>query len=251
MFVDASQSSYGAVAYICKGKQSSFVMAKNRVAPLKKMTLPRLELMAATIGARLLKHIQKSLPNTDCYLWSDSQIVLHWLETEKHLPRFVQNRVNEIKDLTGKRLWKYCPTDSNPADLLTRGITAKQYDNNELWHKGPPWINDISSWPTWNPKGSSVLTASIACEIISYNADHSTSGLDITQITKPAFTLGIHRVMNIERYSTYQKLLRVTSYVIRFINNIRQTNKRQGSLTSSEIFQAEKSLPNKFLQRRD
>jgi hypothetical protein len=56
VFVDASQSSYGAVAYICKGKQSSFVMAKNRVAPLRKMTLPRLELMAATIGARLLKH---------------------------------------------------------------------------------------------------------------------------------------------------------------------------------------------------
>ncbi|XP_053373003.1 uncharacterized protein LOC128546473 [Mercenaria mercenaria] len=133
VFVDTSQSSYGAAAYLCKGQQSSLIMSKNRVAPLKKLTLPRLELMAATVGARLANHIQKILQHTDVYFWSDSQIVLYWLETAKPLPRFVQNRVNEVKELTKNSKWKYCPTNSNPADLLTRGITAKQYAENESW----------------------------------------------------------------------------------------------------------------------
>lgn len=78
VFVDASQSSYGAAAYLSNGQNSSLIMAKNRVAPLKKLTLSRLELLAAVIGARLLSHIKKTLKHTNFYLWSDSQIVLHW-----------------------------------------------------------------------------------------------------------------------------------------------------------------------------
>ncbi|XP_045178019.1 uncharacterized protein LOC123538117 [Mercenaria mercenaria] len=69
VFVGTSQSSYGAAAYLCKGQQSSLIMSKNRVAPLKKLTLPRLELMAATVGARLANHIQKTLQPTDVYFW--------------------------------------------------------------------------------------------------------------------------------------------------------------------------------------
>ena len=85
-------ASYGAAAFICDKEESRLVMAKNRVAPLKTLTLPKLELMAALIGARLADHLQSTFPATNVTMWSDSQIVLHWIATQKVLPKFVANR---------------------------------------------------------------------------------------------------------------------------------------------------------------
>ena len=78
IFADASLKAYGAVAFISNGNQVSFVMAKNRVAPLKQLSLPTLELMAALIAARLSKFIRDVLHsiNLSLHLWTDSQIVL-------------------------------------------------------------------------------------------------------------------------------------------------------------------------------
>ena len=87
VFVDASMAAYGAAVYISKNNMSALVMSKSRVAPLKGLTLPRLELMAAVIGARLSRHVQKEVTVTKVELWSDSQIVLHWLQTKRTLQR--------------------------------------------------------------------------------------------------------------------------------------------------------------------
>ena len=124
VFSDASMKSYGAAIYICRGNQFTLVMAKSRVSPLKKFNLPKLELMAAVIAARLVRHIQQELNLSKIELWSDSQIVLHWLQTSRSLQRFVRNRVAEIRELTENRKWRYCPTKENAADVLTRGLTA-------------------------------------------------------------------------------------------------------------------------------
>jgi len=70
-------------------------MAKTRVAPIKSLTLPRLELMAAVMGARLMQHIQNSLSIQNINLWSDSQIVIHWIQSDKQLKRFKANRVKK------------------------------------------------------------------------------------------------------------------------------------------------------------
>jgi len=137
IFVDASIRSYGAAAYIVSETEASLTMAKNRIAPVRKMTLPQLELMAALIDARLATHLRKARNICDITLWSDSQIVLNWLSTSKSFNRFVKNRVQEIHLLTEDYTWKYCPTDDNPADLLTRGIPASQFTNNTLWNNGP------------------------------------------------------------------------------------------------------------------
>ncbi|XP_053389438.1 uncharacterized protein LOC128552428 [Mercenaria mercenaria] len=127
IFVDASIQSYGATAYICRRNHSSLVMAKNRVAPLKPLTLPKLEHMAAVIGARLSQHLRKALGIEKIDYWSDSQIVLHWLSNPENTNRFIRRRFEEIKNQTGTGSWRYCPTQNNPADLLTRGISASQY----------------------------------------------------------------------------------------------------------------------------
>ena len=94
---------YGAVAYLCNGSETSMVMAKSRVAPLKKLTFPKLELMAALTGARLGNFVQQALKqryaNITVKLWTDSDIVLHWLNNDKPLKPFIANRVREIKEL--------------------------------------------------------------------------------------------------------------------------------------------------------
>lgn len=134
----------------CRNEISTLVMSKTRVAPLKELTLPRLELMAAVLGARLARHIIGSIHIKEVFLWSDSQIVLHWLHTSRPLKTFTANRVREIHDLTENRKWRYCPTGENPADLLTRGITCTQYKTSNIWLKGPSWLTDSEKWPSWN-----------------------------------------------------------------------------------------------------
>ena len=123
-------------------------MSKARVAPLKQLTIPKLELMAAVIGARLMTHLLQSVPTKTFYLWSDSQIVLHWLTTNRKLKTFERNRVTEIQELTESRKWNYCSTDQNPADLLTRGIAAHEYLKSKLWKNGPDWLTDERNFPS-------------------------------------------------------------------------------------------------------
>ena len=91
VFVDASTRAYGAVAYLTSDNDVSFVMAKNRVAPLKNLTLSKLELMAAVVAARIARFIIDALhlQNAHTYFWGDSQITLHWLNSKKILLQFI------------------------------------------------------------------------------------------------------------------------------------------------------------------
>lgn len=150
VFSDASMKAYGAVAFLRAGERTSFVLARSRVVPLKGHTLPRLELMGAVIASRLAQFICTAfqhtlLQNISVMLWSDSQIVLHWLHSQKRLKQFVSNRVKEINIP-----WHYCPTDDNPADLLTRGLTTVQLNLSQLWQHGPQWLIDVAQRPVWN-----------------------------------------------------------------------------------------------------
>ncbi|XP_063436767.1 uncharacterized protein LOC134718204 [Mytilus trossulus] len=147
VFTDASPKAYGAAAYLSNENETTLVMAKTRVAPVKCLTLPQLELMAAIIGARLAAHLHSTLNYPKIVFWSDSSIVLHWLTSTKTLKRFIANRVREITELTHPYKWRYCPTDNNPADLLTRGLTIEQFDQSILWQKGPHWLTDSTKWP--------------------------------------------------------------------------------------------------------
>ena len=101
--VYSSMKTYGAVTYLKHGvHEISFVMAKTRVAPIKKSTLPQLELMAAQIGSKLFSFIHNAIKSQydtiEVHLWSDSQIVLYWINSDKQLiKQFIANRVDSIK----------------------------------------------------------------------------------------------------------------------------------------------------------
>ncbi|CAG2233938.1 unnamed protein product [Mytilus edulis] len=150
--------------------------------------------MAAVIGARLAHHLQTTLTCSNITLWSDSQIVLQWIKTTKTLKRFVSNRINEIKKLTDNCEWKYCPTNYNPADLLSRGDKSKH-------PKAFIEINTALSVFTVDDKEPLVDEESKTCEN------------DIQ--------FGIDRIIDINNYGSYKKLLRVSAFVQRIIHNCR------------------------------
>ena len=136
VFVDASPKAYGCIAYLTNRNQSSPIMAKSRVAPPKVLSLPQLELMAALIGIRLAKFLLDTFspryPNLKVKIWSDSEIVLYWINSNRKLKQFVMHRINEMKGLFPVSTWNHCPTDQNAADLLTRGITTSQLQLSSL-----------------------------------------------------------------------------------------------------------------------
>ena len=116
IFGDSSKKAYGAVAYL-RAKQESgvkitLVMAKSKITPMKSQTTPRLELLASLVAARLSHFIAEKLKpklgHMETTLWSDSEIVLHWLCSKKLPDSFVSKRTEEIKKLTSQHQWRYC-----------------------------------------------------------------------------------------------------------------------------------------------
>lgn len=80
-------------------------------------------------------------------LWSDSTIVLSWINTSKPLKVFVANRIAQIINLTSPSQWMHVPTNSNPADIITRGIDVQSLSNYQLWWNGPQWLTqDRKCW---------------------------------------------------------------------------------------------------------
>ncbi|CAL1299199.1 unnamed protein product [Larinioides sclopetarius] len=238
-FSDSSIKAYRAVTYIrlkTPHKISVYpVASKSRVAPLKQLTLPCLELMGALLAARLAKEVSrvldKKIPATSCF-WTDSMIVLSWIQgPNSRWKVFVSSRVKEIQSLTNKELWHYCPGRDDPADLLTRGINADSLLNCEKWWNGPSFLHEEDI----DFKGESVVLSD-------NNACHEE--LKHTERKALTVTLDNNCLNNIlSLYINFHKILCVFSYLYRFIDNCRNpSNKRGGSLEISEIQRAETTL---------
>jgi hypothetical protein len=122
------------------------------VAPLKQLTIPRLELSAATLLAKLYKKAIRALNTTinESYLWTDSSIVLTWIQGPSNKWKtFVGNRVAVVQEETASATWRHVPIQSNFADLISRGVEPTTLATSTLWWKGPQWLTqEPSSWPT-------------------------------------------------------------------------------------------------------
>ena len=152
-YADASTAAYAGVVYIrvtytdaCIS--TNLVLAKSKVAPLKTLTVPKLELCAAVLVSKLLTTVAKELniPIEHIYAWSNSTITLSWIKTQPvRLKTFVANRViDNVPPLH----WRHVPTNQNPADLGSRGVSAEQLVGSSIWWNGPDWLGKSPQrWP--------------------------------------------------------------------------------------------------------
>nr|XP_029719419.1 uncharacterized protein LOC115261656 [Aedes albopictus] len=159
-FSDASEKAYGCCIYLrsvdAAGRiRVRLLSSKSRVAPLKCLTIPRLELCGAVLSAPFFEKVQESLkfPTQSCF-WTDSTCVLRWIQAAPTTwTTYVANRVAKIHTLTNPEQWRHVPGKENPADLIFRGIMPGDIIQNEFWWRGPRWLEyDSGQWP--NTPGS-------------------------------------------------------------------------------------------------
>ena len=146
VFTDASSRAYGAAVCTVDDTrtQSNLLMSKARVAPCREggLTIPKLELTASLIGARLINYLTNLFKFKTIYLWSDSKVVISWITSDKDIKDVsVANRTAEVKTLI--TLYQvnvmYVPTKDNPVHYLSRGCTSNQLKSSN-WLHGPSWL---------------------------------------------------------------------------------------------------------------
>lgn len=223
-FSDSSESSYAASIYLQVFKEgtwsSHLIKAKSRVAPLKRQSIPRLELLGALLLARLVDSVISATQNrvyVSTTLFTDSTIVLAWLKMPSYrLKTFVGNRVAAILELTPNAKWTHVRTSWNASDCASRGIPPEQLLNHPLWWSGPDFLQ----------QGPAYLAVS------SYE-----DPVEVPEVKeeKVMVTLSPKEDSILTRFSTLSRLVRVVAWMKRFANNSTSKQRLSGPLAVHEI----------------
>lgn len=230
-FSDASTVAYGCCLYLrCTDDvgvhHTNLICAKSKVAPLKTLSLPRLELCAALLLTRLANNLipKLQLKVSRQYFWTDSKIVLAWIASSStKWKTFVAHRVSEIQDKTAINEWRHVNTHENPADVISRGCCPSKLTKLTLWWSGPDWLTkDESNWPE-NP-----------------DAHHKLENVpEGKEISVSVMCVADRKDSILNKYESLTKCLRVTAYCLRFRNNARKNGiKLKGFLVPEELERA-------------
>lgn len=208
IFVDASAHAYAAVVFVrvihkeMGNAEVHFLISRARIVKPEAYTVPKLELLAAVLGTRLIKLIRQALPIQfeRQILWSDSKCVLSWIVSSKILPKFIQNRIDDIRAVSDLTFW-YVPTDLNPADIPSRGSTLAHLQDSS-WHQGPAWLLDPTQWPPNE-----------------YTFDDSFEpDLPLLYVAAPLYNAPFQ--IQLEDFSDFMNLLRVTAHSANFLRQL-------------------------------
>ncbi|XP_054260682.1 uncharacterized protein LOC128985314 [Macrosteles quadrilineatus] len=239
-FSDASEKGYAAVVYLrvinlSNDVKINLIMAKSKVAPLKRVSLPRLELCGAHLLGKLLQYCSNLLSShikiDSMYAWCDSTIVLTWIRTHPYrLKVYVANRVSELQELISPESWHYVKSLDNPADCATRGLSPSQLLSHQLWWKGPEWL--YLSSDLWPKPEFSLITDQDTLEV---KPNPLNVLVNVEKLENDRFDL-------LEKFSCFRKLVNVTAYVLRFIHYLRGNARLAGQLSYKEISSAKMNL---------
>ena len=208
IFCDASEKGYGAVAYIrCELSSGlarcKILFSKCRVAPLKTMTVPRLELTSAVLAVRIYQILKAELmiPFNQVYFWTDSMVVLHYInDTSSRFSTFVANRLAIIHEHTLPTQWRHINSEYNPADYSSRGFNGK-YDQLRIWIDGPEFLSKPEfNWP------------------VPHKCSVSDDILEFKRKSTSLFSVSTENVINrfLSHYSKWFKLLRAMAWMVRY-----------------------------------
>lgn len=238
IFTDASQTAYGACIYIRSVNNDRTVLvrlliSKAKVAPLKPISVPRLELSGALLGARLYDKVRSSLRQEFARIvfWTDSTIVLGWLKmSPNRLKPFVQNRTAEIQELTQDIPWYHVNSKENPADIASRGASLNDLSSSSLWWNGPEFLrNSNFSLDDFRNKDISLV--------------YPDEQLPEIKSTVTALTCNescVESLFPFTRFSKFNRMKRTMAFILRFIHNNRnKLNKRVGVLSVDELDNAQ------------
>jgi hypothetical protein len=216
IFSDASQDALGLAAYlriILKdgNVKCNLIMAKSRVAPKKVLTIPKLELTAATLATRLslfLLDCHRVVPSKPTFFWTDATIVLFWIASEsKKWKPYVSNRVEEIKKSVKPSQFGHCEGTDNPADLPSRGVSVKVLQKSKIWANGPEWLFDPDCIKPESSADLDVLQKSAA------SAEECVGKHTVSLLALPK----IVHFLNPANYSSWRTLLRHTTIWVSFV----------------------------------
>ena len=166
--------------------------------------------MATLLLSRFIIRIKVELSvyfNVDqVFCWSDSMVALHWIcGVGKHYVSFVQRCVAEIRSLGGHINWYFIDSGSNPADILSKGVLLSNLKDNDIWYSGPKQVL-YSDTPS--------IRFSILCKDDSFTL----LSMDAPS-TKKEKLVNLSSIIDVKRFSSYLKQLRVTNYVTNRLRN--------------------------------
>ncbi|XP_025194768.1 uncharacterized protein LOC112594280 [Melanaphis sacchari] len=236
-FSDSSEKGYAAAVYLRVETPTSvychLVAGKSKVAPLKRCTIPRLELCGAVLAARLLNFVVNTyagrLKIDEQHAWTDSTTALVWIQSSPHRwATFIANRTSQIQELTSPSIWRYVPTQLNPVDCASRGLFPSELVNHPLWWSGPPYLQEADhQWPSSLMTLPSDIDTSPTFELRKSNVLHVIIKSSISDL--------------LARYSKLDKILRILAYVLR-LRKLRSSGLNSFTVNAGELMHALSAL---------
>ena len=251
LFSDASKEANATVAYLRTEYESGevavrLIASKSKVAPLRVTSIPRLELMAATMSVRLAAILTPvfDMQESDIFYWTDNMNVLWWISRRsKIFKTFVANRVGLIHQTSKPHQWGHVAGKANPADIASRGMNIKELEAATLWWNGPDFLQkEQSEWPK-----KLAVTAQLAArkeetqKWLKQESSFHVTTLNLDEDSR----------LNPCRFSKFNRLVRVTGWVLRFINNCRskRDERIKTDLSVEEINDSELSVIRSMQER--